>query len=489
MQLSPQEAAQELLRRRLARSSLLHFTTYTKPNYEVNWHHRALCGYLDRFVAGEIRRLMVFMPPRHGKSELVSRRLPAYLMGRNPEVQIIACSYSADLASRMNRDTQRIIDSPRYRRLFPETTLFGKNIRTIADGAYLRNSDIFEIVGHQGSYRSAGVGGGITGMGFDYGIIDDPIKDRSQGDSQTYRESLWEWYTSTFYSRQEKDAAILITLTRWHEDDLAGRLLELARSSPEADQWTVLRLPAIAEETGSTDDPRAEGEPLWPSKYSLDALAKIRMQSTYEWHALYQQRPSAREGNMFKRSWFELVRAVPTEALRVRYWDKAGTTDAGAYTAGVLMTWANGVFYVEDVVRGQWSAHQREQVIKQTAQLDAQRYGNRVYIWLEQEPGSGGKESAENTVRNLAGYPVFAEPVHGDKALRAEPFAAQAEAGNVRLREADWNTAYLNELTSFPNGKYKDQVDASSGAFNKLALGWETDSTVVYDERVDISPI
>ena len=168
-------AAQELLRRRQARKSIEHFTTFTKPDYQVNWHHRVLCQYLDRFVAGEIPRLMIFMPPRFGKSELVSRRLPAYILGRNLNAQIIACSYSADLASRMNRDVQRIIDNEAYHKLYPDTRLFGKNVRTIGDSSWLRNSDIFEVVGAKGVYRSAGIGGGIVGLGFEYGLLDDPI--------------------------------------------------------------------------------------------------------------------------------------------------------------------------------------------------------------------------------------------------------------------------------------------------------------------------
>ena len=164
------EKARRLIERAATRSvgGVLEFTTVTKPDYNVNWHHRVLCDYLDRFVSGEIKRLMVFMPPRHGKSELVSRRLPAYILGRDPSAGVIACSYSADLASRMNRDVQRIIDSDAYGRIFPDTRLYGANVRTVAKGTYLRNSDIFEVVNHRGFYRSAGVGGGITGMGFNY---------------------------------------------------------------------------------------------------------------------------------------------------------------------------------------------------------------------------------------------------------------------------------------------------------------------------------
>lgn len=437
------------------------------PDYEKNWHHEVMCDYLDKFARLEIKRLMIFTPPRYGKSELVSRRLPAFILGREPSAPIITASYGADLARRMNRDVQRIIDDESYRRLFPETTLSGKNIKTVAYGSWLRNSDEFEVVEYNGYYRGAGVGGAITGMGMKYGIIDDPVKNRQDADSQTVRDGIWEWYTSTFRTRLAPGGGILLTMTRWHPDGLEARLLDLAASNPKADKWTVISFPAIYE-GGATYDTRQIGEPLWPTRYDLDELEATKATSQRDWNALYQQRPAATEGDMLKRQWFTIADVAPVQAQRVRYWDKAGSL-AGDYTAGVLMARSgDGLFYIEDVVRGQWSALERERVIKQTAQMDKQRYGH-VTIWQEQEPGSGGKESAENTVRNLAGFTIKTERVTGDKVTRAYPFAAQCEAGNVKLISGAWNGAYLDELTEFPNGKHDDQVDGSSGAFNKLA--------------------
>jgi len=171
---------------------------------------------------------------------------------------------------------------------------------------------------------------------------------------------------------------------------------------------------------------------------------------------------------MFKRQWFDIINVAPFYSERVRYWDKAGTADGGAYSCGVLIARdKQGIFYIEDVVRGQWSALDRETIIKQTAQADDAKYGL-VSVWQEQEPGSGGKESAEQTVRNLAGHVIRTERVTGDKVTRAMPLAAQCEAKNVNIVSAAWNGSYLDELTTFPYGKYKDQVDATSGAFNKL---------------------
>ena len=211
-----------------ARQSMANFALYVDEKYFMNWHHQLICDRLDKLIIHEIKRLMIFMPPRHGKSKLVSRKLPAYIFGKNPDAKIISASYSADLATAMNRDVQRIIDSERYNEIFPETTLNGRNVKTVSGGA-LRNSEKFEIVGHKGFYRSAGVDGGITGMGADFIIIDDPIKNRKDANSPTVRKNIFDWYTSTLYTRLEKNACILLTMTRWHEDDLAGRLLERAQ--------------------------------------------------------------------------------------------------------------------------------------------------------------------------------------------------------------------------------------------------------------------
>ncbi len=461
------DAARELMRRRAARESLADFTTYTKPNYYVNWHHRVMFEYLDRMVRGEIRRLMVFMPPRHGKSEAVSRRLPAYILGRNPEAQIIACSYSADLAGRMNRDVQRIMDSNEYRRVFPNTELSGKNIRTVAHGSYLRNSDVFEIVNHNGIYRSAGVGGGITGMGFDIGIIDDPIKDRQEADSEVYRETTWEWYTSTFYTRQAKDASILLTLTRWHEDDLAGRLLQQMRDDPRADQWEVIKFPAVLDEEPSAEDPREQGEALWPTQFNLDFFDTAKAQDGRQWDALYQQRPTSREGAFFKVTKLATVDVAPAELKACRGWDLASTPNGGDYTAGVKVAGpdSNGLWYVLHVARKQLATDDRNALMLTRAIMD----GRGCRIQLAKDPGQAGVGQAEALIKMLAGYKVTADRISGNKEARADPFSSQVNAGNVRLVRGEWNTDFIEELRQFPMGKYDDQVDAASDAFNALS--------------------
>lgn len=486
---SPAEAAQELLSRREARKSLLGFTGYTYPQYRAEVAHALIASTLDAVVAGEIKRLMIFAPPQHGKSELASVRLPAYWLGKRPDDPVILSSYAATLAESKSRQARQVVESAEYAHLFDETG-------TQADSRAVNH---WQIAGRRGGMLAVGVGGPITGHGALLGLIDDPFENWEMAQSATIREKTWEWYRTTFRTRIWEGGAIVLIMTRWHEDDLAGRLLQA-----NAREWTVLRLPAIAEAQEERDhnnrrmnlpggqaDPlnRIPGEPLCPLRFSLAELESLRKDvGSLGWAAEYQGSPTVAEGNRFKRQWFTIVDAAPSIADRVRYWDKAGTAGGGAYSAGVLMAMAeNGLVYIEDVVRGQWSSGERNAVMKQTAQLDAGRYQNRVHIWTEQEPGSGGKESAEATIRLLAGYPVHAETVTGSKEVRAEPLAAQAEAGNVRLARGAWNQGYLDELAGFPTGAYKDQVDASAGAYNKLALGWEEEGYAIHDDRVEIS--
>lgn len=223
------------------------------------------------------------------------------------------------------------------------------------------------------------------------------------------------------------------------------------------------------------DNPSVDQETYVANLNELDPVTRAQMLAG-DWDAY--------EGGMFSREWFPVVDEVPLMEAgdefnrgdnvpleRVRYWDKAGTQGAGCFTVGLLMAKSRrGVYYVENVVRGQWAAHQRNEMMLATAKMDADRYGRRVTIWIEEEPGSGGKESAEYSAKQLAGFNVKTERATGDKEDRARPFASQCGAGNVRLKLAPWNKDYVNELTLFPGGKFKDQVDASSGGFNRLAL-------------------
>lgn len=309
------------------------------------------------------------------------------------------------------------------------------------------------------------------------GIIDDPIKNAEEAASEVIREKHKEWYRSTFETRREPDAAIIVIQTRWHEDDLTGWLLS-QESGESPERWHVVCLPAIAEPVDRIPmsctlepDYRLEGEALCPERYNLDFLVKTKSKGSYVFDALYQQRPSSREGLFFHVSKLGFVDAASV-GRAVRGWDKAATAGDGDYTAGVKMVKGHdGLFYIVGVKRGQWNTADRDKEIRLTAELDTR---DTKHIG-EQEPGSGGKESAENFVRLLAGFPVSTEKVSGSKELRADPFSSQVNAGNVRLLRGSWNQAYIEELRTFPNGKHDDQVDASSLAFNELngSVAWK----------------
>jgi predicted phage terminase large subunit-like protein len=293
---------------REARRDLLTFTRYTKPDYEVNWHHEILSDKLNAFASGEIQYLMVFMPPRHGKSELVSRRLPAFLHGLYPDCEIMAASYLDSLASDMTVDIQKIIDSKEYQDVFPNTKIYPWGTKYTVG---TRNLSEHHIVGRQGKYRGQGVGGSFTGKGANFIIIDDPIKGREIADSETFRERLWNFYNNDLFSRLETNlktgrrGQILITQTRWHSDDLSGRLLELMRKETNATQWEVLSFPAVRVDHDNLLDPREIGEPLWPHKYNLDQLNEIKTSiGPRAWGSLYQQNPVPDGGSLFNDTMF-----------------------------------------------------------------------------------------------------------------------------------------------------------------------------------------
>ncbi len=447
----------EEARRELARRSMAEFSLYTDESYRMNWHHKLICDTLDQWVNKDIRRLMIFTAPRHGKSELVSRKLPAYIFGKNPDTSIISASYAADLASRMNRDVQRIIDSERYAELYPDTRLYGKNIRSVAQGTALRNSDIFEIVGHKGVYRSAGVGGGITGMGGEYIIIDDPVKNREEANSATYREKLWDWFTSTLYTRLEKNGCILLTLTRWHEDDLAGRLLEKMKE-PGGEQWTVITLPAVCEDPPAIYDRRKPGEALWPAKYDERALGDIKATiGSYDWAALYQQRPQPAAGAIFRREWMKnTYRQLPRLSMTIQSWDLPFVkSENSAKCACLVMGRTGAQIYIIDLLNDKMEFTENVSAMRT---ITAKHPTARAKVV---ENKANGPALVSLLKKEIPGIVEF-EP-KGSKEERALSVTPYFEAGNIIFPDpsiAPWVHDLIEDLIAFPSGKYKDTVDA-----------------------------
>lgn len=419
------------MKARQARNSLLGFTEYTNPAYVSAGHHRLIAEKLEAVERGEIDRLMIFMPPRHGKSELASKRFPAWCLGRDPKRQIIAASYNSDLANDFGRNVRNIVAEPEFGQVFP-----GVGLATDSAAANRMNTN------HGGAYVAAGVGTAVTGRGAHIALIDDPFKDREEADSERRRELVWDWYRSTLYTRLMPGGAVVVILTRWHEDDLAGRLLE-----QEGGQWTVLSMPALNE----------QGEALWPEWYPVSALERIKATvGPREWSALYQQRPQPDEGTFFRREWFkEWGKDRPT----LRYYgtsDYAVTDGGGDYT--VHRIW--GICPKGDVYRVDgWSGRTAsDEWIERKLDLIAKYkplawFGEGGVIQKAIEPMLKRRMRERNVFCRLEWLSSVA-----DKPTRARSFQAMAATGRVHFEPG----ADLSEFLVFPAGKHDDDVDTAS---------------------------
>jgi predicted phage terminase large subunit-like protein len=388
------------------------------------------------------RRLMVCMPPRHGKSEYISKYLPSWYLGKHPSKRVILTSYEASFAASWGRKARNLLEEHGH--------AFQQEVANSPSAA-----DNWNISGHDGGMSTAGAGGAITGKGAHLAIIDDPIKNSEEAASEVIRNKIWEWYQSTLYTRLEPDGVLILVQTRWHEDDLAGRLIKQARSG-DGEPWRILNLPAI----------REEGKALWPERFSIEDLMRIKKTvGDYTWESLYQGNPTPREGSFFKVNRFNFAESQPFNLKCVRAWDLAATEGDGDYSAGVKIGEdSEGRIFICDVQRGQWATDDRDRWIKFTAGTD----GRQCQIRFAQDPGQAGKSQALQLVRMLAGYPVKTNVVSGDKETRADGFSSQVNGGNVWIVKGDWNQKYIEELRQFPRGKHDDQVDASSDAFNEL---------------------
>lgn len=412
-------------------------------------------------VAGRGPRFVVIeCPPRHGKSELISHRTPAWYLGVFPDRQVMLASYEASFAQTWGRKSRDLLEEH-------GAGLYGVKVRADARAA----DRWYTSAG--GVMAASGIGGRFTGMGADLLIIDDPVKNAEEARSETIRAKHIDWWQSTAATRLHPGAVVIVLMTRWHENDLGGYLLTKGADEVE-EPFVEVRLPAIAED----DDPlgRAKGEALWPGRYDLARLNQIKQTvGSYWWSAMYQGRPVPEGGGMFQRSWFDVLDVAPAgdaHAIRwVRYWDLAATEKQGSnepdWTVGALVGRSPaGQYIVADVQRVRATPHGVERLIAKTAHAD----GKRVQVWIEQEPGSSGKIVIDHFQRTvLPAHAVRGSRSSGSKIVRADPVSAHAEAGNVAIVKGAWNEEFLWELEQFPHGTHDDQVDGLSGAFGVLA--------------------
>lgn len=437
MQVSRQAAAAELLARRRSREGLLAFTGYTNSAYQAAPHHTMIAEKLEAVARGEIKRLMICMPPRHGKSELASRRFPAWFLGRNPSKQVIAASYNSDLANDFGREVRNIVASPEFQNLFKVD---------LAEDSKAANR--WHTNGG-GMYVAAGVGTAITGRGADILLIDDPFKDRKEADSELQRKTVWDWYTSTAYTRLMPGGAVIVINTRWHDDDLSGRLLY--EQDGGGDKWEVLSLPAIKDDKA-----------LWPEWYPLERLEQIRsVLPARDWNALYQQNPIPDEGDYFKLDWFGDYDELPEKLTVYGASDYAVTDGDGDYTEhGVFGVDFNKNIYVLDWWRGQtssdvWIDKKCDLIVKHKPSC---WFGEAGPIRRAIEPFMMSRLTQRNAFCRIEWLPSVS-----DKATRARSIQGVASMGKVFFpKNAAWKGDVLSQMIRFPAGKHDDSVDVMS---------------------------
>lgn len=454
----------------VAREDLLEFILECMPEYELNWHHERICNHLMRILSEPKLRLMIWVPPQYGKSLIVSRMLPAFLLGINPKLRIILSSYSAELADSFNRDCQRIMEGEAYRRIFPNTNMRGPKYPR------LKKTNSFVETSAGGYLFTVGVGGSTTGRSADVFIVDDPVKDMKDADSETQRASKIDWFNSVAQTRCSKTAPIIVMHTRWHEGDLAGSILEKGNENSEASQYEVVCFPAVYDpdhDYVSEDDPRSyKGEALWPDWKGDDKrMEEIRADvGARVWAALFQQSPVVAGGNIIRSEWWNYYDSLDYDTLD----EWVMTIDANFKEAETsdfvsIQVWGRkgNDLYAIDQRRGRWG-------IKKTIVNTVQLLGiweDCCYVLVEDK--ANGPAVIELLKSKL---PYFHEqPAKGSKESRVHSIETWVEGGHCNLpRNASWTASFVKEFSAFPNGLNDDQVDAAVYAISRLTRHMRT---------------
>lgn len=434
--------------RQAACVSFVSFLVYIDDDYFMQWFHKIIAEKCQKLAEGEIKKLMLFIPPQFGKSEIVSRKFPAWAMGRNPSLKIVECSYSASLSASFSRQVQRIMESDRYANIFPRLGANKKRKKT---------NDYFDNPVGEGFYKAVGVGGSLTGTPADIAIIDDPIKDAAEAYSLTYRDKVWEWYNSVLTTRLHNNSRQLFIMTRWHEDDLAGRILKA-----EPNEWEVISLPAICEtENDGGLSSRHIGESLWESKHSLEKLLTQQARSPRTFAALYQQHPTANGGNIVQREWFKRCRLADFERMRtdepiVFFIDTAYTDNTANDPTGIIATCKIGQdLYVTNAKK----VYMKFPDLLRFVPLFAKSNGYTQRSSIRIEPKANGL-SVIDQLKEQTGLNVVRTPSPTDsKETRLNVASSSVEAGRVVLVDGVWNEEFIDEVCGFPTKPHDEYVD------------------------------
>lgn len=435
-------ARQELARRELSEYSIL----TSRGTWQPAGFHGVLCELLEQVEQGTLERLIVNMPPRHGKSMLISETFPSWFLGRNPDKRVICTAYDQALAERFGR----------FNRLKLEE--YGPQLWGVSVSKSKASQTDWEIQGKAGGMRSVAIGAGITGHGADLLIIDDPHKSAAEADSETYRERIWQEWQQTLSTRLHAGGRVVVVATRWHEDDLCGRLI-----ASEPDRWHILSLPAVAE----PGDPlqRPTGAMLWPEGgYDEEWAAQQKATvGSRAWAALYQQRPTAAEGNMIRREWVQRYREAPATFQRtIQSWDLTFSGgSASDYVVGQVWGVAGGNFYLLDQRRGQMTFSDSLAAIRTMTAKWPLATGRLI------EEKANGAAVLDVLRREISGL-IPIKPKTG-KEERLQAVQPLFEAGNVYVPQGPmWADELIDEWVSFPAGVHDDQVDAMTQALSWL---------------------
>lgn len=418
-------------------NSLLAFTTATMPTFTPADFHKHYYNILTRFAKKEFSKLMVFMPPQHGKSEGSTRRLPAFILGNEPDTKIAIVSYSAPKARKFNREIQRIIDTDEYRAIFPNVGLNAKNITTVA-GSWLRNADECEIVGYRGGFKTVGVGGALTGEPVDVLIMDDIYKDAKSAWSATIRDSIADWYDTVAETRLHNDSQQLIVFTRWHEEDLAGLLLEKQGIYDETENpsgWVVVTYPAIKIGPPTEYDNRQDGAALWPERHSLEKLQLIRDRNPHVFESLYQQNPKPFEGLMYNN--LRTYDVLPVENGKAKnYTDTADTGED--WLCSICYIETATACYITDVL---YTKKAMEYTESETARMLVAN-GTTDVVIESNNGGRGFMRNVERNVRTMGNYQMrfTAKTQHLNKDVRI--FSHSAEVQNIIFFPSNWERRF-----------------------------------------------